>query len=84
MKIATDNVDADIRMIFPEKMQGMGQKVLGTLGFNDTKDNGTVFSKFCVACFLYGSFPEFHQFGKFFVENGTAGSETDIFFCAHK
>ena len=32
MKIATDNVDADIRMIFPEKMQGMGQKVLGTLG----------------------------------------------------
>ena len=43
MKIATDNVDADIWMIFPEKMQGMGQKVLGTLGFNDTKDNGTVF-----------------------------------------
>ena len=54
MKIATDNVDADIRMIFPEKMQGMGQKVLGTLGFNDTKDNGTVFSKFCV-CLLYTS-----------------------------
>ena len=44
MKVSADDIDADIRMIFPQQMQGMRKEVLGTLGLDDTQNDG----KMCI------------------------------------
>ena len=57
LKVPTDDIDFDIRMLFTKCMQGVRQKVFGTLCFDDTEYDGAVFSKFGITGFLYGSFP---------------------------